>query len=77
MAINMAIGFINLGHGRFFILSHFFVIKKNIFVSYSFNNSDLSVAALLISIYPHFPNSPNDNKYHLQPLRHFYVLAIE
>ncbi len=31
----------------------------------------------MISVYPHFPNSTNDNKYHLQALRHFYVLAIE
>lgn len=35
------------------------------------------MAGLLISVYPHFPNSTNDNKYHLQALRHFYVLAIE
>jgi anaphase-promoting complex subunit 1 len=37
----------------------------------------MSISALLISIYPHFPNSPNDNKCHLQALRHFYVLAVE
>ena len=24
-----------------------------------------------------FPSSPSDNRYHLQALRHFYVLAIE
>lgn len=45
--------------------------------NYSFNRSDLSIAALLISIYPHFPNHPNDNKCHLQALRHFYVIALE
>ncbi|KAL4431853.1 hypothetical protein ABPG74_012665 [Tetrahymena malaccensis] len=60
MAINMAIGFLTLGHGN-----------------YSFNRDDMSIAALLISIYPYFPNSPSDNKYHLQALRHFYVLAVE
>ena len=60
MAINMAIGFICLGHGRF-CLSY----KINFKNSYSFNSNDMSIAALLISIYPHFPNSPNDNKYHL------------
>ena len=37
----------------------------------------MSVAALLISIFPQFPNSPTDNKWHLQALRHFYVLAME
>ena len=45
--------------------------------NYSFNRSDLSIATLLISIYPHFPNHPNDNKCHLQALRHFYVIALE
>ena len=40
----------------------FYIFK---FFSYSFNSNDMSIAALLISIYPHFPNSPNDNKYHL------------
>jgi anaphase-promoting complex subunit 1 len=44
--------------------------------NYSFNRSDMSIAALLIAIYPHFPNSPSDNKWHLQALRHFYVLAV-
>lgn len=45
--------------------------------NYSFNRSDMSIAALLISIYPYFPNGPSDNKWHLQALRHFYVLAVE
>jgi anaphase-promoting complex subunit 1 len=37
----------------------------------------MSIASLLISIFPQFPNSPSDNKWHLQALRHFYVLAME
>ena len=37
----------------------------------------MSIAALLISIYPQFPNAPGDNRWHLQALRHFYVLAME
>lgn len=45
--------------------------------SYSFSRSPMGVAALLISIYPHFPLTTNDNKYHLQALRHFYVLAAQ
>lgn len=45
--------------------------------NYSFNRSDMGIASLLISIYPMFPNSPSDNKWHLQALRHFYVLAVE
>ncbi len=45
--------------------------------SYTFNTSNKSIGALLITIYPVFPNSPSDNKWHLQALRHFYVLAME
>jgi anaphase-promoting complex subunit 1 len=44
---------------------------------YTFSTSNLSVAALLIALYPKFPENTNDNRYHLQALRHFYVLAIE
>ena len=45
--------------------------------NYTFNRSDMSIAALLISVFPQFPNSPSDNRWHLQALRHFYVLAME
>lgn len=45
--------------------------------NYTFNREDMSIASLLISIFPQFPNSPTDNKWHLQALRHFYVLAME
>lgn len=44
---------------------------------YTFSQSNLSCAALLCALYPHFPQSPSDNRYHLQALRHFYTLAIE
>lgn len=47
------------------------------FGNFTFNREDMSIAALLISIFPQFPNSPSDNKWHLQALRHFYVLAME
>jgi hypothetical protein len=43
----------------------------------SFGTSDFQVACLLMSVYPVFPSDFNDNKYHLQALRHFYVLAAE
>ena len=45
--------------------------------NYTFNTHDMSIAALLISIYPQFPSTPNENRWHLQALRHFYVLAME
>jgi hypothetical protein len=44
---------------------------------YTFGKGDLDIAALLISIYPHFPLDLNDNQYHLQALRHLYVLAVK
>lgn len=45
--------------------------------SYSLSNDPGSVAALIISLFPKFPTHSNDNRYHLQALRHFYVLASE
>jgi len=44
--------------------------------AYTFGREDLHISALLISIYPHFPSHPDDNKYHLQAYRHFYALAV-
>lgn len=45
--------------------------------SLSFGTADFQVACLMMSVYPVFPADFNDNKYHLQALRHFYVLASE
>ncbi|XP_008202865.1 anaphase-promoting complex subunit 1 [Nasonia vitripennis] len=45
--------------------------------SYTLSNDPSSVAALVISLFPKFPTHSNDNRYHLQALRHFYVLATE
>ncbi|CDW78298.1 UNKNOWN [Stylonychia lemnae] len=45
--------------------------------AFTFSNNDLAIASLLCSLYPIFPSNPNDNRHHLQALRHFYVLAIE
>jgi hypothetical protein len=41
------------------------------------SRSNEAIAALLISLYPRFPCATNDNQYHLQALRHLYVLAVE
>lgn len=41
----------------------------------TFNNSNQSIAAIIAAIFPTFPSSSNDNRYHLQALRHLYVLA--
>merc|ERR1712185_488878 len=35
-----------------------------------------SIAALLAAFFPRFPAHTADNQYHLQPLRHLYVLAV-
>lgn len=45
--------------------------------SYTFGNKNFQIACLLMATYPIFPTDINDNKYHLQTLRHFYVLASE
>lgn len=44
---------------------------------YTFGRSEIDLASILISIYPHFPIEMNDNQYHLQALRHLYVLAVK
>jgi len=37
----------------------------------------LQTALLLAALYPRYPAAPSDNQYHLQALRHLYVLAAE
>jgi hypothetical protein len=44
---------------------------------YSFKRDPLSTACLLLSILPRYPSRTVDHQYHLQALRHFYVLAVE
>ncbi|XP_043478595.1 anaphase-promoting complex subunit 1 [Leptopilina heterotoma] len=44
---------------------------------YTLSNSPSAVAALIIALFPKFPTHSNDNRYHLQALRHLYVLAAE
>ena len=36
-----------------------------------------SVSALVCAFFPRFPQHPDDNQYHLQPLRHLWVLGVE
>ena len=43
----------------------------------SLSRSKESIAALLVAFFPRFPRSAEDNQYHLQPLRHLWVLAID
>jgi anaphase-promoting complex subunit 1 len=45
--------------------------------TYTFGQSNFSIAMLLCSLFPAFPAFSADNSIHLQPLRHFYVLAIQ
>jgi anaphase-promoting complex subunit 1 len=42
---------------------------------YTIGRSPEDVAAILTSFFPRFPMDSTDNKYHLQALRHMYVLA--
>ena len=45
--------------------------------SCTFGRSKFQIACLLISLFPTFPNTPWDNRYHLQALRHLYILSVE
>ncbi|XP_050095194.1 anaphase-promoting complex subunit 1 [Anopheles aquasalis] len=44
---------------------------------YSISRSPIAIAALVIALFPKLPTYSNDNRYHLQALRHLYVLALE
>lgn len=44
---------------------------------FTFSRTKEAIAALVIALFPKFPNHSSDNRYHLQAFRHFYVLAIE
>ena len=44
---------------------------------YTLNTKPESVAAMVAAFFPKFPTHSNDNRYHLQALRHLYVLAAE
>ncbi|XP_031572163.1 anaphase-promoting complex subunit 1-like [Actinia tenebrosa] len=44
---------------------------------YTLSSSGPAIAALVCALYPKFPISSTDNRYHLQAFRHLYVLAAE
>lgn len=44
---------------------------------YSFSTAPEAIGALVCALYPIYPNHSSDNRYHLQALRHLYVLAAE
>ncbi|CAN8105306.1 unnamed protein product [Discula destructiva] len=43
----------------------------------TFNTSNLAISSLLISFYPIFPATVQDNRAHLQAFRHFWVFAAD
>ena len=44
---------------------------------YTIGTSPIATAALFCSTYPKFPSTPADNSFHLQALRHLWVLATD
>uniref|UniRef100_A0A7M5XES7 Anaphase-promoting complex subunit 1 n=1 Tax=Clytia hemisphaerica TaxID=252671 RepID=A0A7M5XES7_9CNID len=44
---------------------------------YTLKTDDIAIASLLCAVYPKWPISSKDNRFHLQALRHLYVLACE
>jgi anaphase-promoting complex subunit 1 len=44
---------------------------------YTLGNTPLATAALFCAAYPKFPITPADNNFHLQALRHLWILAAE
>ncbi|KAE9963743.1 hypothetical protein BLS_008966 [Venturia inaequalis] len=45
--------------------------------NFTFGTSNLAIASLICAFYPLFPMDVTDNNAHLQPIRHFWVLASE
>ncbi|KAK6443716.1 Anaphase-promoting complex subunit 1 [Oleoguttula sp. CCFEE 5521] len=45
--------------------------------TYTLGTSDLAVASVIAAFYPIFPTDVQDNRVHLQALRHFWVFAAE
>lgn len=43
----------------------------------TFGTSNMAITGLLCAIYPRFPEDVDDNQFHLQAMRHLYVLATE
>lgn len=43
----------------------------------TFGTKNIGIAGLLCAIYPMFPEDVDDNQFHLQAMRHMYVLAVE
>ena len=66
-----------------FLTSFFVFLLPRLFslpllpISYSLSRSDQAIASLYTALFPIFPSSSTDSRYHLQALRHFYVLAAE
>ena len=51
-------------------------MAKNFLLSrYTLSTSNVGVASLLCAVFPCFPGNSLDCRYHLQALRHLYVLA--
>lgn len=44
---------------------------------YAFSKTDFSIASLLVSLYPIYPNENSEYEVHLQALRHFWALSVE
>ncbi|KAK6466026.1 anaphase-promoting complex, subunit 1 [Scheffersomyces coipomensis] len=44
---------------------------------FAFSNSNFSIACLIVSLYPIFPNDGGEIEIHLQALRHFWSLSVE
>lgn len=65
----------NFGYNQAIFLAFGMLFLSN--GQFTFSRSDKAIAGLLSAVYPIFPTSAQDNRYHLQALRHFYVFALE
>ena len=64
MAINIAIGLLHLGGGRY--------KERAVFKDEAF-----TLACFLGAFFPVWPRDPADNRYHLQALREMWIMAVQ
>jgi len=80
MAINVAIGILFLGSGAYSSqaeATNSAAEGPRTGSPGPFDISDkFTVATLMCALYPVFPKDPSDNRYHLQALRHFWLMVV-
>lgn len=77
ISLNMALGILYLGYGKWVEKEENNRKFGSNSCRYCFSNSNLAVAALVLSLFPLFPHSIMDNRFYFQPIRFLWILAVK